>query len=77
MYALLPLLFRSASEYAIRMVQVNPYGLKLNVTYQILVYVDINILGCGVHTVKKNTEYLVVVSEENGLKANGDNLSIW
>ena len=73
----MPFFFTSASEYAIRMVQVNPYGLKLNVTYQILVYVDINILGCGVHTVKKNTEYLVVVSEENGLKANGDNLSIW
>ena len=69
------MLFGSASDYVIRRVQVNQYGLKLNVTHQILIYVDVNILGCGVHTVKYNTEYLVVVSEEIGLKANGDKLS--
>jgi hypothetical protein len=48
------LLFGSASDYVIRRVQVNQYGLKLNVTHQLLVYVDVNILGCGVHTVKKH-----------------------
>lgn len=38
--ALLPLLFNSASEYAIRHVQENQLGLKLNVTHAILAYTD-------------------------------------
>ena len=46
--------------------------MKLNGTHQILVYGDTNILGCSLHTVKKHTESLVVVSEETGLKANVD-----
>jgi len=41
-----------------------------------LFYAVVNILGGSVYTVKKNTESLVVVSEEIGLKANGDKLSI-
>ena len=53
-YALSLLLFRSASEYVIRSIQVNQYGLKLTVKHQILVYADVNILGGSLHTVKKN-----------------------
>jgi len=67
------LLFNFALEYAIRKVQVNQDGLKLNGTHQLLVYVDnVNILGGNVHTVKKNTKALVVVVKENGLEVNAD-----
>jgi hypothetical protein len=49
--ALSPLLFNSTLEYAIRRVQVNQDGLKLNGTHQILVYDDdVNILGGSAHT---------------------------
>jgi len=66
--ALMSFLLNCVVEYAIRWVQVNQDGLKLNGT-RLLVYADdINILGGSVHTIKKNTEALVDSSKENGLE---------
>ena len=67
------MLFNFALEYAIRRVQVNQEGLKLNGTHQILAYVDdVNILGGSIHTVKENAEALVVANKEIGLEVNAD-----
>jgi len=69
--ALSPLLFNFALEYAIRRVQVNQDGLKLNGTHQLLVYADdVNILGGSVHTVKENAGALIVASKEIGIEVN-------
>ena len=41
--------------------------------HQILVYADdVNILGGSVHTIKENTQALVVASTETGLEVNAD-----
>jgi hypothetical protein len=71
--ALSPLCLNFALEYAIRRVQVNEDGLKLNGTHQLLAYADdVNILGGNVHAVKKNTESLVAATKETGLEVNTD-----
>jgi hypothetical protein len=67
------LLFNLALEYAIKRVQVNQEGLKLNGTHQLLAYADdVNILGGSVNTVKENAEALVVAAKEIGLEVNAD-----
>jgi hypothetical protein len=58
--ALAPLLFNFALEYAIRRVQVNQNGLKLNGTHQLLAYADdVDILGGSIHTLKESAEALL------------------
>jgi hypothetical protein len=62
-YTLLPWNCSFALEYAIAKIQVNQDGLKLNGTYQILIYAyDVNLSGGSVYTAKKNTDALVVAS---------------
>ena len=52
-----PLPFNFALENAIRRVQVNQDGLKLNGAHQLLSYADdVNILGGSIHTLKENAE---------------------
>jgi hypothetical protein len=47
--------------------------LKLDGTNQLLAYADdVNILGGSAHTVKENTEALVVATKEIGLEGNAD-----
>jgi hypothetical protein len=54
--ALSPLLLNSASEYAIKRVQGNKEGLKLNGTHQLLAYGDdVNIVGEHIDTIEKST----------------------
>jgi hypothetical protein len=57
--ALLPLLFNFVVQHAIRTTAVNQNGLKLNGTFQVLVYAsDVNTLSGSVHPIKKYAEAL-------------------
>ena len=67
------MLFNFALDHAIRRVQVNQDGLKLNGTHQLLAYADdVNILGGSIYMVKGNSEALVVATKEIGLEVNAD-----
>jgi len=71
--ALSPMLFNFALEYAIRRVQVNQDGLKLNGTHQLLAYAyDVNILGVSIYTLKENAETVVAATREIGLEISAD-----
>ena len=71
--SLLSLLLNFALKYAIRRVQVNQDGLKLNDMNKLLVYAaDDNILGGSTHTIKKSTEALVLASKGTGLKVTAE-----
>jgi hypothetical protein len=66
-----PLFCNFTLEYAIRKVQENQVGLKLNGTHQLLTYPDdVNLLEHNVDTIKKNTETLLDASKEVGLEIN-------
>jgi hypothetical protein len=55
------------------MVQANQEGLKLNGTHQLLLYADdVTILGGSVHTIRKNTEALVIASKDISLEVSAD-----
>jgi hypothetical protein len=68
-YALSPLFFNFALEYAIRKVQENQMGLILNGTHQLLAYADdVNLLGDHMDAMNKNTETSIDVSREVGVE---------
>jgi len=65
------LFFNFVLEYNIIKVQTNPKCLKLNGKHQILVYGDeVNIFYGSIHSIKGNTEALLLASKETGLVVN-------
>jgi len=72
--ALSPLLFNFAVEWAIRKVQVNQDGLKLNGTHHLMAYAnDVNILGGMIHACCKRKRR----SFSNSCKGNWTRSKCW
>jgi hypothetical protein len=66
-----PYFFNFALGYAIRRVQENQEGLKVNGTYQIQAYADdVNIAGDSIDTIQKHTESLLDTSKVVGMGGN-------
>jgi hypothetical protein len=71
--ALSPLLFNLSLEYAIRKVQENQVGLKVNGTHQLLVCADdVSLLEYNINTIKKNAGTLIDAGKEVGLEVNAE-----
>jgi hypothetical protein len=76
--ALSLLLFNFALEYAIKKVQGNQVGLKLNGTQQLLAYADdMNLLGDNIEAINENTETLIYASKVVGLEINVEKLCVY
>jgi hypothetical protein len=71
-HVLPPLVLTIFLEYVIRKVQEQQVGLKLNGTYQLLVYADVNLLGDNIDAIKKNTETLIDARKDVGLELNAE-----
>jgi hypothetical protein len=60
---------------AIRKVQENQVGLKLNGTHQLLIYADdVNLLRDNINAINKKTEAITGVSKEVGLEVNTEKM---
>jgi hypothetical protein len=67
------LFFNFALEYAIRRIQKNQVGPKLNVKHLLFVYADdANLLGDSIDTIKKNTQSLIDAGKEVDLEVNAE-----
>lgn len=69
------LIFNVAQDCAIRKVQENQEGLKLNGTHQFLDYAEnVNLLGESTYTIKKNKEFVSVVVNKIGLEIEAEKI---